>query len=105
MITPWSGLLWVNECLHIIYLPKGAVAKKQIIGFNPGTFARQRNISDLLTSMVLGLKWYSLRAVSNVIVHHDHNVFVRHSMLLEDLIGMAQISLQRNFHRSTTVAQ
>ena len=38
---------------------------------------------------------HSLFIVGNVVVHHDHNVIIRYSMCMEDLVSMAHVSLHR----------
>ena len=37
----------------------------------------------------------SLFIVGNVVVHHDHDVVVRNTMLVQDLVGMADVGLGR----------
>lgn len=33
--------------------------------------------------------------MGNVVVHHDHDVVVRDTMLVQDLVGMADVGLGR----------
>lgn len=41
---------------------------------------------------------YSLRVVSDVILHHDNNMVVWHPVLVEDLVGVAHIGLGEKRH-------
>lgn len=43
----------------------------------------------------IGLLEDSLFIVGNVVVHHDHNVVVRDTMFVQDLVGMADVGLGR----------
>ena len=89
MITPLVGFLCVCVCVACVY---ACVCVEE---------ERGRHIK--ISGNVIITR--SLFILCNVVIHHDNNLLVWNSMGMEDLIGMACISLnwETQYHRRNDV--